>query len=339
MPEKMRLPVVAILLTLLSLSGCNDGSGHADIVSFNIRYDNSADGINAWPFRKEMVVSFLKDEAPALIGLQEVLWHQFEYIDSALTGYGSLAAGRNDGRRSGEMVPLFYREDLFSSGSSGSGTFWLSPTPDIAGSIGWGAVLPRIVTWSSLTIKASGEEIFFFNTHFSHMSDSARLMSAGVLMQEVDRIAGEARYIITGDFNMVPGSLPWNVISEGGAKDSFIVSEERYSGEGTTFNGFSEPVEEETGFGGQSNPSAGASTSGGLSEPVSEKSGFGGQGNPSAGASAAGGLGEPAGGVRRIDYIFVSPGIKVLRHRIARVIQDSVYISDHWPVIVTLKLL
>jgi endonuclease/exonuclease/phosphatase family metal-dependent hydrolase len=313
MPERISLSGLAVLLILLPLSGCIEDPGHADIVSLNIRYDNSADGINAWPFRKEMVVSFLKDEAPALIGLQEVLWHQFEYIDSALTGYGSLAAGRNDGRRSGEMVPLFYREDLFSSGSSGSGTFWLSPTPDIAGSIGWGAVLPRIVTWCSLTIKSTGEEIFFFNTHFSHMSDSARLMSAGVLMEEVYRIAGEARYIITGDFNMVPDSPPWHVISEGGAEDSFIVSEERPSGGGTTFNGFS--------------------------EPVAEKSGFARQGNPSAGASASGGLREPAGAVRRIDYIFVSPGMEVSGHRTERVIQDSVYISDHWPVIVTLKLL
>lgn len=313
MSGKISLTVLAILLSMLSLSGCSDSPDQTDIITFNIRYDNSADGINAWPFRREMVVSFLKDEAPALIGLQEVLWHQFEYIDSALTGYGSLAAGRNDGRRSGEMAPLFYRDDLFSSGSSGSGTFWLSPTPDIAGSIGWGAVLPRIVTWSSLTLKSTGEEIFFFNTHFSHMSDSARQMSAGVLMEEVARIAGEAKFIITGDFNMVPGSLPWKVISEGGAEDSFNVTAEKPVGEVSTFNGFREPAAEEPALG-----------------RLIEQTG---------GGSASGGLSEPAGGGRRIDYVFVSPGMEVVKHRTERVKQDSVYISDHWPVIVTLKLL
>lgn len=312
MTEKFRLPGLALLLTLLIMSGCREGNGDIDVVSFNIRYDNSSDGVNAWPFRKAMVVSFLKDEAPALIGLQEVLWHQFEYIDSSLTGYGSLAAGRDDGLRSGEMTPLFYREDIFGSGGSGSGTFWLSPTPDIAGSIGWGAVLPRIVTWSSLTIKSTGEEIFCFNTHFSHMSDSARLMSARVLMQEVERIAGKARYIITGDFNMKPGSPPWNVISESGAEDSFYVAAERPSGGVSTFNGFSAPAAE-------------TSTSGGPDEAAE--------------SSSSGRSGDRAEGGRRIDYLFVSPGMEVLRHHTERVIQDSVYISDHWPVIVTLKLL
>ncbi|MFN2379418.1 MAG: endonuclease/exonuclease/phosphatase family protein [Bacteroidales bacterium] len=326
MKVKIILQVFVVVMFLWPLSGCSDSPGHNDIISFNIRYDNSADGINAWPFRREMVVSFLKDEAPALIGLQEVLWHQFEYIDSALTGYVSLAAGRNDGQRSGEMVPLFYREDLFRRGSSGSGTFWLSPTPDIAGSIGWGAVLPRIVTWSSLTMKSTGEEIFFFNTHFSHMSDSARQMSAGVLMNEVAGIAGEARFIITGDFNMVPGSFPWNVIVEGGAEDSFNVSAEKPAGNGSTFNGFSEPAAE-------------MSASGGFSEPAAIESGFSSQREPAAETSTSGGSGEQAGEGRRIDYVFVSPGMEVLRHRTERVKQDSVYISDHWPVIVTLKLL
>lgn len=300
MTEKLRLPVVALLLALVTMSGCRKGFADTDIISLNIRYDNSADGVNAWPFRKELLLSFLKDEAPALIGLQEVLWHQFEYIDSSLAGYGSLSAGRNDGLRSGEMSPIFYREDIFVGGSGGSGTFWLSPTPDIAGSIGWGAVLPRIVTWSSLTVKSTGEEIFFFNTHFSHMSDSARLMGAGVMMQQVERIAGEARYIIAGDFNMKPGSPPWNVISERGAEDSYFISEESPSGERSTFNGFSDAA---------------------VTDTLSGRSG------------------DLAGEATRIDYVFVSPGTEVLRHRTERVIKEGVFISDHWPVIVTLKLL
>ncbi|MBS0012314.1 MAG: hypothetical protein KFF49_12955, partial [Bacteroidales bacterium] len=98
-----------------------------------------------------------------------------------------------------------------------------------------------------------------------------------------------------------------------GAEDSFNVSAEKPAGNGSTFNGFSEPAAE-------------TSTSGGSGEPAAE-------------TLTSGGSGEPAGGGRRIDYVFVSPGMEVLRHRTERVKQDSVYISDHWPVIVTLKLL
>jgi endonuclease/exonuclease/phosphatase family metal-dependent hydrolase len=285
MVRKIALPVTIALLGFYLLHGCSGEPQREDVISFNIRYDNSGDGINAWPFRKEMVVQFLENEAPALIGLQEVLWHQYEYIDSSLSGYGSVAAGRNDGERSGEMVPIFYRKELCMEGKSGRGTFWLSPTPEVAGSVGWGAVLPRIVTWASLTIRSTGEEFFFFNTHFSHMSDSARLMSAKVLRDEVARIAGESRFVITGDFNMLPGSLPWNVISGSGAADSFILSAEKPKGEESTFNGFSDLT-----------------------------------------------------GERRIDYVFVSEGTEVFSYEARRVKMDSLFISDHWPVIVTIGL-
>lgn len=283
MIRKIALFFTITLLGFYLMYGCSGEPRRKDVVSFNIRYDNSGDGINAWVNRKEMVAQFLENETPALIGLQEVLWHQYEYIDSALTGYGSVAAGRNDGDRSGEMVPLFYREELFKKGTSGSGTFWLSPTSDVAGSIGWGAVLPRIVTWVSLTVRSTGEEFFFFNTHFSHMSDSARLMSAKVLRDEVFRIAGESRFIITGDFNMLPESLPWRVMSGGGVADSFTVSAEEPKGEESTFHGFSD-----------------------------------------------------LNGEVRIDYVFVSDGISVFNYEVRRVKKDSLFISDHWPVIVTI---
>ncbi len=123
-------------------------SREIDVMTFNIRYDNPRDSINAWPNRAAMVAGFINDQVPDLLGMQEVLWHQYEYLDSALTGYGSFAAGRDDGIRGGEACPVFYRLGRFSPVDHG--TFWLSATPGVPGSVGWGAALTRITTWVRL---------------------------------------------------------------------------------------------------------------------------------------------------------------------------------------------
>ena len=124
-------------------------------------------------------------------------------------------------------------------------TFWLSDTPEIPGSRGWGASLPRIVTWMELVDKTSHKHFFCFNTHFAHDSDSARIMSSKILLKEVSKIAEGFPFIITGDFNMPPTSTGYSVLtglyeSVPLFKDTYIISEKRPSGPLYTFNGFSD---------------------------------------------------------------------------------------------------
>lgn len=274
---------IAIFLILAAISvACSDDPTTLKVITFNIRYDNPSDGINAWPARKDMVVEFLLREEAGLIGLQEALWHQYSFIDSTLEGWGSVAAGRDDGLKAGEMAPIFYRMDLFDIVESG--TFWLSETPGIPGSRGWGAVLPRIVTWACLKQKEDGDTIFYFNTHFSHMSDSARIMSSKILRSEVSIIAGNSDFIITGDFNMEPGSRAYEELVQPPVADSYTAHGVYPVGGKYTFNGFNDTP-----------------------------------------------------GDRRIDYVFVREGLEVLTHNTLTVRNDSVFISDHWPVIVSLK--
>ena len=120
--------------------------------------------------------------------MQEVLWNQYKIYDSVLTGYTSAGVGRDDGARGGEMNPVFFRKEKFDMVRTI--TFWLSDTPEVPGSIGWGASLPRIVTWMELVDKNNHEHFFYFNTHFAHDSDSARIMSSTILLKEVKKIAG-----------------------------------------------------------------------------------------------------------------------------------------------------
>ncbi len=97
-----------------------------------------------------------------------------------------------------------------------SGTFWLSATPEIPGSVGWGAALTRIATWVRLTDKKISDTLLFMNTHFDHISDSARVMSSGVLLEKVKELARDNNFVITGDFNALPGSQAIARMKEGG---------------------------------------------------------------------------------------------------------------------------
>lgn len=238
----MKRLIPVLICCLFFLSTCSN-TVNLKVISFNIRYDTERDGTNAWPNRKEIATGFLKEEAPDIFGLQEALWHQYSYIDSCLTGYASVGAGRDDGDRKGEMNPVFYSVDRFDL--LVSNTFWLSETPGIPGSKGWGAALPRIVTWLKLAEKKSGKEFFYFNTHFSHMSDSARIMSARILREQVYAIAGESDFVITGDFNMLPESEAYNTLTLGDSNpvsDCYLISESEPEGVKYTFNGFKDII-------------------------------------------------------------------------------------------------
>ncbi len=278
----MKTFLLFLAITILIAFSCTVDND-IKIISLNIRYDNPRDGENAWPARKEIVLSFLEDEQPDMFGLQEALWHQYAWLDSCLLGYSSLAAGRDDGMQKGEMTPVFFKSDRFDL--LASNTFWLSETPDVPGSKGWGAVLPRIVSWVRLEDKRSKETLYFFNTHYSHMSDSARLMSSKILSEQVQKIAGEENFVVTGDFNMLAESEAYKTMVSAGdslIKDSYYLSDTEPAGMAYTFNGFNN-----------------------------------------------------VSGSGRIDYVFVRSGTRVKSHQTVNLKRDGIFISDHWPLLIS----
>jgi endonuclease/exonuclease/phosphatase family metal-dependent hydrolase len=213
------------------------------VITFNIRYDNPDDSLYAWPNRTKIICNFLKNEKPDLLGMQEVLAHQYEYLDSVLTDYSSVGVGRTDGAKDGEMNPVFFRKDRFEL--IRTRTFWLSDTPEIVGSKAWGADLPRIVTWIELSEKTTHEHFYFFNTHFAHDSDSAGIRSSGLLLNKVDSIAAGFPFVITGDLNMLISDKGYEILtgpyeSVPLLSDTYEVTEKRPVGPAYTFNGFSE---------------------------------------------------------------------------------------------------
>ena len=234
-----------VIIFFLFLCGCSHvkDKDAIKVMTMNVRYDNPDDSANAWTNRIPLFCRFISKEKPDILGIQEMLWRQYELMDTVMRDYSSVGVGRDDGARGGELNPVFFRKERFDLVRTI--TFWLSDTPELPGSKGWGSSLPRIVTWLELVDKNSHEHFYFFNTHFAHDSDSARIMSSRILLKEVEKTADGFPFIVTGDFNMLPYGTAYSILtgpdeSVPALKDTYFVSEKKPQGPNYTFNGFSD---------------------------------------------------------------------------------------------------
>ena len=169
---------------------------------FNIRNDNAKDAAagDGWMVRYPVVCDILKVESFDIFGTQEVMHNQLEDMLSALPDYDYVGVGRNDGKTSGEYAAIFYKEDRIKCLSSGH--FWLSETPEVAGSKGWDAKYPRICTWGQFKDKKTGRKFWMFNLHMDHRGVEARKQSALLVMERIKTMCGKQPYILLGDFNV-----------------------------------------------------------------------------------------------------------------------------------------
>ena len=210
------------------------------VMTFNIRYNNPDDSLNAWPLRKDKVAAQILFHEVQLLGVQEALHDQMVDLQQRLPGFRYLGVGRDDGKQAGEYSAIFYDTTVLSVVKNG--TFWLSQTPEVPGSKGWDAAITRLVTWARFRDKRTGKEFYSFNTHFDHIGKIARRQSAMLLLQKVQEIAGQTPAVVTGDFNARPEDEPIKVIMDPSNSlrltDSKQVSSTPHYGPDGTFNAF-----------------------------------------------------------------------------------------------------
>jgi endonuclease/exonuclease/phosphatase family metal-dependent hydrolase len=183
------------------------------VMTFNIRYNNPGDGSNAWPLRKDMAATTVLFHKADIVGMQEALRDQVSDLEALLPGYGWFGVGRDDGKDAGEFNPVFYARGRLRVVEQA--TFWLSSTPDIAGSRGWDGACNRIVTWARFEEVPTGRAFHVFNTHFDHVGAVARRESAALLLRKIAAIAGSGPVIVTGDFNSPFGGEPCQILIAG----------------------------------------------------------------------------------------------------------------------------
>ena len=212
------------------------------IISYNIRYDNNWDVENSWKIRRNKINQILVQYSPSIIGIQEGLLNQVQYIDSSLINHDYVGIGRDDGKEKGEFCAIYY--DTTRYVLLKDSTFWLSETPDTV-SIGWDAALERICTYCLLTDRITKKEFWVFNTHFDHIGVIARERSSELILNRINKINGRSLPIILmGDFNSIPDSPPVIEIKTE-LSDALQISLEKLKGPRGTFNGFNEnlPIE------------------------------------------------------------------------------------------------
>jgi endonuclease/exonuclease/phosphatase family metal-dependent hydrolase len=268
------------------------------VMSYNIRYGTANDGENHWNNRREMVFDLLRNHKSDVVGLQEALKFQIDEIVKAVPVFGMIGVGRDDGKAKGEYCAILYDRERFKIDESG--TFWLSDTPEVPGSITWGNDCTRICTWARFVEKKSEKAFYVYNLHLDHISQPSREKSVVLIAERIGQREHKEPFIITGDFNA-------------GENNPAIL----YLKGKTGFD---------DGKGGElKNPHLVVDTFRLLHPEAKDVGTF-----------------NEFKGIRtgdKIDYIFVTPGAKVLE---ATILYDNVegrYPSDHFPVTATLGLL
>ncbi|CAD6889195.1 unnamed protein product [Tilletia laevis] len=241
---------------------------HLRLMTWNIRYDGKAQNHNKtwpihtppadlnfsqpnhtypqlrsygeypWALRRISLVSTILLHHPAILTLQEVLPNQLDDLRQLLyPSYNAIGVGRDDASGlKGEAVPVFYRSDLFQlvpAGEGGVGPegfehFWLSPTPDQPGSVGWDASQTRMCTHLALRAIDSTQTIHLFSTHFDDQGVVARAQSALLLrgkaneayqdtvnFQKGRQDIEQPLVILMGDFNSPRAEQAWRSLVAG----------------------------------------------------------------------------------------------------------------------------
>ena len=198
---------VAMLASALTLVSCFAPKNQIKVISYNIRLSahggaRGADGIHYWDNRRHASINMINDEKPTVFGLQEACSDQIDFLEENLPQYDYIGVGRDDGKRKGEFMSIFYKKEEveFIDG----GTFWLSETPQKP-SKGWDAACFRTATWALMKDKKTGKKFYFVNTHLDHEGKEAQKNGLKLIVDRIGEINPEGYpMVLTGDFNMKP---------------------------------------------------------------------------------------------------------------------------------------
>ncbi len=236
----LSLAHLALALPAAGQDGAEVEAIRLDVMTFNIRTAAGRDGTNIWPNRKELVAETIARSGPDIVGLQEALGEQTEFLASRLPDYRWLGVDRglNRGRGLSEATPIFYRYRELTPIESG--TFWISDTPEQPSG---GRRASRIVTWARFYHFDTGRQLVVYNTHFSLRQGAGHLRGTRLISERIAALPPGSTVIAMGDFNAVAErSETWEAATAGVLEDAWLLARER-RGPAITANGFGPPPE------------------------------------------------------------------------------------------------
>lgn len=211
------------------LAGAASATNVMRVMSFNLRYASAPDAENSWtqtfqqPERRQVVVQVLSNRAPDLVGFQEGEDGQLDYLAQQMPGYG-FERRKPSGGSGNENAAFAWNTNrlelldrgVFSLGPSPGGSYWNNPPgtnfnpylffPDM------GMAFPRLALWGHFRWKPTGQELFFYTTHFD-FNDEPQVRSAALIADDAQARANRRPLsplaIVVGDFNSSHLNRDW----------------------------------------------------------------------------------------------------------------------------------
>ncbi len=229
-----RFRLLLIILTVLPATAALAGTTTLKVMSFNVRTPADTNE-NRWDNRRDLMAQVIRTQDPDVIGTQELVKAQADDLIARLPKFAWFGEGRRGGEGD-EHMGVFYRTDRLRVLESGN--FWLSDTPEVASSITWGNVFPRLVTWARFQRIADGATFVLYDTHFPYreQDDGARLKSAQLIIKRVTALPQDEPLVLTGDFNTTDAD-PAHATLTTVLTDAWLAGAPR-SGPDKTFHGF-----------------------------------------------------------------------------------------------------
>jgi endonuclease/exonuclease/phosphatase family metal-dependent hydrolase len=233
----------AVLLALASVGAAPAAEAPATnsikILTCNVRIDFPEDKKNGdnWEARQAFCRDVISRQGADIICLQEARAAHIAVLDDALKRherYGMPDAERPHGPRM-PGLSIYYDRERFTP--AGSGGFWLSETPTVAGSKSWDSLGAVYINWIQLRDKRTKREFRIWNTHFDARSGLARQNEAVMVAQATRELAADYPQILAGDFNAHAASGPITLLHDAGWKDTYT-EVHGPADPGLTFHGF-----------------------------------------------------------------------------------------------------
>lgn len=209
------------------------------IMSFNLRYASGGDGSNAWenanqsPDRRIVARDTILNHQPDVVGFQEGENVQLDYLASQLPARYRIERQGPSGGGGGENAAFAYNTNVvelidrgvFSLGNSPGGGYWnnVPGTPfdpwDIFPENNF--AFPRLALWGKFRWKPSGQEFLFYTTHFdvynSTYSGTSQVKSAALIVKDSrarnERMPSSPLSIVVGDFNGSQNDRAWKLFT------------------------------------------------------------------------------------------------------------------------------
>lgn len=290
-------PSSTLLVGILAVTGVVGQPLDLLLMTYNVRVASESLAVGEQPWRSRLTLMGdqikreLAGRPQSLLCFQEARLSQVNDLKIELgADWNYVGVGRDDGREAGEFSPIFYQTSEWTLQEQH--TYWLSETPEVAGSLSWDAALPRIVNVARFQHSVTGAPFVYMCTHFDHQGQVAREQSAELLVRIAHEWAAEDPSVpvfLGGDLNVESESTAYQTLAKNMDDIKNVVPIENQHGYDKTYTGWDFNVTNDS----------------------------------------------------RIDYIFVrdTRGLHWESFGVLNNFEKGVFISDHRPVVVKVKVL